>query len=512
MKKLFLAILSGLILGFSWPSIGNSILLFFGFIPLFVLEDIIFFSNESKKGRSIFLYSFISFFIFNVITTYWLCNATIFGGVFAFLVNATLMSSVIYCFHKIRLTTGERRISFISFVFLWISMEYLHLNWDFSWPWLTLGNGLVNFSSLIQWYDITGVLGGTLIILLINLLFYQIYLTKKLNNLVYIFFIFLLMFSFSFFSSGEINDNKLNVLVVQPNVDPYEEKFDIDFQDQINDFICLAESKMSHNIELLIGPETAIQEGLWEHQIEQSYSVNKFREMQNKFPDLNILIGATTYKIIQDYDVSSSTREMNNGLFYEIYNSAIFIPDSGDVKIYHKTKLVPGVEKIPFPLLFSWLSSLMVDLGGVSGSLGNSNILDKFDLDDFKALPLICYESVYGDLISEKHSDILCVITNDGWWGNTAGYKQHFLYSKLRAIEQRKSVIRSANTGISGVINPDGTVLRKTEWDQQVCFVSSVDINNKRTFYNHYGDYIGRIGSFVSLILILTVFVKSKIN
>ena len=511
MKKLFLAILSGLILGLSWPSIGNSILLFCGFIPLFILEDIISVSNESKKGRSIFLYSFISFLIFNVVTTYWVCNATIFGGIFAFLVNTTLMSLVVYCFHKIRLITGDR-LGFISFILLWISMEYLHLNWGFSWPWLTLGNGLANFSSLIQWYDITGVLGGTLVILLINLLFYQIYLTKKSKNLIYIFFIFLLMFSFSFVSSVEINDNKLNVLVVQPNIDPYKEKFDVDFQDQINEFIHLAESNLNHNVELLIGPETAIQEGLWEHQIEQSYSINKFREMQDKYPDLNILIGATTYKIIQDHAASSSTREMNNGLLYEIYNSAIFIPDSGDIKIYHKTKLVPGVEKIPFPFLFGWLSSLMVDLGGVSGSLGSSNILDVFDLDRLKVLPLICYESVYGDLISEKYSDIICIITNDGWWGNTAGYKQHFLYSKLRAIEQRKAVVRSANTGISGVINSHGKILIQTDWNQSVCFLSSIETNNNRTFYNHYGDYIGRIGSFVSLILVLTVFVKSKIN
>ena len=96
--------------------------------------------------------------------------------------------------------------------------------------------------------------------------------------------------------------------------------------------------------------------------------------------------------------------------------------------------------------------------------------------------PLICYESVYGEM-GLGRTNLLAIITNDGWWKKTAGYKQHFAYARLRAIEQRKTIIRSANTGISGVTNAKGEVLESTNWDEAVCISAEVNLNNKTTFY-----------------------------
>ena len=131
--------------------------------------------------------------------------------------------------------------------------------------------------------------------------------------------------------------------------------------------------------------------------------------------------------------------------------------------------------------MFNSFSALSVDLGGVSGSLGSQNSIESFKVSDFNLLPLICYESIYGDLNSNKVSNVLCIITNDGWWRNTKGYKQHFSYAKLRAIEQKRSIIRSANTGISAFISPNGDVSNVAGWDEQK-IKSQVETYNTVTF------------------------------
>ena len=201
----------------------------------------------------------------------------------------------------------------------------------------------------------------------------------------------------------------------------------------------------------------------------------------------------------------------NNNIFYDAYNSAIFIPDSGDVKVYHKTKLVPGVEKMPYPNMLDKLAELTVNLGGISGSLGSENTIRNFLINDKNIRPLICYESIYGEM-NYKNSDLITIITNDCWWKNSVGYKQHFSYARLRAIEQRKSIVRSANTGISGIIYANGEVLEKTNWDEAVCISANVNLNSKTTFYNRFGNYIGRISVFVSILLLIIASVNGRLR
>ena len=98
--------------------------------------------------------------------------------------------------------------------------------------------------------------------------------------------------------------------------------------------------------------------------------------------------------------------------------------------------------------------------------------------------------------------NLIAIITNDGWWKNTAGYKQHFAYARLRAIEQRKAIVRSANTGISGVIDEKGEVLQKSKWNEEVCFSTTIRTNDKVTFYAQFDDYIGRLSVFVAVLLL----------
>ncbi len=510
MNKLLLASLSGLLLAFSWPAIGLFPLVFIAFIPLLVLE------KNSENSKQVFGYSFLAFFLFNAITTYWVYHATLFGAIAAFFVNSTLMATAFWLFHKVKSLTSVR-LGYISFIMLWISMEYLHLNWDLSWPWLTLGNVFATFNSVVQWYEFTGFLGGSLWVILINLLLFRVY--QKEDKMKFIFFpilvllIPILISFYMYFNFEEEGNKSIDVLIVQPNVDPYVNKFTTGYQDQLADFINLAKIKLTKETQLLLAPETALLEGIWENKLEATYSLRVFRELQKEFPNLNILVGATTYKLF-DYEEqkTNTAREIGDeNIFYDAYNSAIFIADSGAIQVYHKTKLVPGAEKMPFPKLLDPLAKLAINLGGISGSLGRENYLNSFKVDKTIVSPLICYESIYGEM-ELGNTDLLAIITNDGWWKNTAGYKQHFQYSRLRAIEQRKSIIRSANTGISAVISSRGDVLKQSRWNEAVCLTATLYISEKATFYNHFGDYIGRLSVFISAILLIVSLVKSRLN
>ena len=514
MKNFLLAILSGILFSISWPVDGIVYFIFFAFTPLLYLNSK-FDKKEKSSALKFFFFSFIAFFIFNIITTYWVYFASPFGAIFAFVINSFLMSFVMLLFFysdKI----FSKRLAYFSLIVFWLTFEYLHLNWDLSWPWLTLGNCFSESLFLINWYQYTGVLGGTLWILFLNVLFYELIVLKKKKTIYFLFFFITIPFFISQILSNkkDIKNDTFNVVVVQPNVDPYLEKFTINFKDQLNDFIRLARTQVDTNTNLIVGPETALQEPIWESKVNYSESIIELKKLQLDFPKLNILLGATTYKLFKKSESKSSTARQfrNEDLWYDIYNSAIYIPNNQKISVYHKTKLVPGAEQIPFPALLNSFSSLSVDLGGVSGSLGRENTTESFEVDKFSLLPLICYESIYGDLNTAKFFDVMCIITNDGWWKNTAGYKQHFSYSKLRAIEQNRSIIRCANTGISAFISSQGEVLDIANWDEQKVLKSQVDIYNTVTFYNRYGDYLGRLSSFISSIFILMIFVKSKIQ
>ena len=165
------------------------------------------------------------------------------------------------------------------------------------------------------------------------------------------------------------------------------------------------------------------------------------------------------------------------------------------IELYHKAKLVPGVETLPSFL--SFMGKWFEDFGGISGTLGRDSERKVFISRDnyYKAAPIICYESIYSDYITEyirKGANILTIITNDGWWGNTPGYKQHMNYARLRAVETRKWIARSANTGISCFIDPLGNVIDPQPWDAAASIKLAVPVDSRQTFFVKHGDILSR--------------------
>jgi apolipoprotein N-acyltransferase len=521
MKKyqLFLSsILTGIILSLSWPANGLPILLFFGFIPLLFVEDYIYKNNK----KNIFFYSYTAFFVWNLLTTWWIYNSTLFGVISVVILNSLFMSVPFFAFHLTKKYTN-RNLGYLSLIVFWIAFEYFHLNWDLSWTWLNLGNGFASYPKYIQWYEYTGTSGGTFWILFANIFFYSLIIDllekRKLITKFMIKFCFALLliilpiiFSYFIYNNYKETKNYVNIVIVQPNIDPYNEKFNgMTSDEQIKRVISLAKSKTDSLTDFVVCPETAIPEGVWENRLEYSNSINRLKNFITIFPKLKIVTGLSSYKMFEKGEKKSSTARKYpyDDMYYDAYNSAIFLDSSKNIQIYHKSKLVLGVEKMPFPGILKFLDKFALDLGGTTGSLGIQKQRSNFIThpDSIKIAPVICYESVYGEFISKyikNGANLIFIITNDGWWGNTSGYKQHFQYARLRAVETRRSIVQSANTGTSGFINQRGDIIQSTQWWRPVAIKHKINTNSKITFFVRYGDYISKISVIISILLILT--------
>jgi apolipoprotein N-acyltransferase len=277
-------------------------------------------------------------------------------------------------------------------------------------------------------------------------------------------------------------------------------------------------SSIDDKTEYCIAPETALPDGIIEDEAESDMSIHTIRRTILPYPRLNFITGLTSFKIYRDEERKTITaRKLKEGEgYYDVFNSAMIVSGIDPVQIYHKSRLVPGVEKMPYPKIFGFLEKYAIDLGGTSGSLGTqSRRTNLIANDGTKIAPAICYESVYGDFLSgymRDTSEFIAVITNDGWWGNTPGYRQHMNYARLRAIEFRKDVARSANTGISCFINQRGDVVSRTGWWEEETLSGIVYKNKIITFYARHGDYLGFICAFLAGSVVIYLIVKRVIS
>lgn len=531
-RKVTLAIASGLLLSLGWTKLAPGLIVLVALLPLLFLEGNLYKHKDKNRSYHILPYTLLSFGIWNGLTVWWIWNAAPIGAIAAVIINTSLMSLVFWLFHLSKRLIHERA-SYFALLFLWIGFEYFHARWELNFPWLSLGNGLGRNIHFIQWYEYTGVLGGSFWILISNILLYKaihLYIKFQTTHAAVVHFaIWLLVIlipswiSFRMFNHYEESGETRDFVVVQPNIDPYNEKFSsMSMAEQVNKILRISQSQADSSVNYFIGPETALPEIIPIQRISRNASFLAIRDFMHQYPHANYLIGAQTRDFYPPDmpDLPVTARKIpNSENYYDNFNTALFIPPSGDFETYHKSKLVVGVEKMPFPKTMKFLEKLIINLGGTTGSLGIEKEAKVFTDDDgFKLAPIICYESIYGEYVNEyvrKGANYLVVITNDGWWGDTQGYKQHWRFSQIRAIETRRAVARSANTGISGFINQKGEILTRTDYWVEDCIRAELASNDKITVYVKYGDFIGRIFGFTSVLLILyliSLYIISKKN
>lgn len=539
-KSILLSIISGLLLALGWPTQGFAGLLFIAFIPLLIIEKQFTDAPFKFKGLRIFLLSFLTFITWNALSYSWLANAKpqidatpqeIQQAWFAYLmpviINSLMMSVVFMLFHLIRKKQGN----FFGYVFLpsiWIAFEKLHLNWDFSWPWLNLGNGFASYYKWIQWYDITGTFGGTLWIWVSNLLLFNAIITylergnkQKIKKYFVGFVVTILLpigFSYIIYYNYEEKGDEIEIAVIQPELNPYREKYTKSGQEIVDEIIQLGESIDLTTTDIVVTPETSfpgLGQIIWNNKENDPY-INQFRKWLAKYPNLVLIAGTDVALFTQSAEVPNITAiPVEPNVWANRYNSTIQLEDgNNDIVKYDKSKLVVGVEYFPYPnILKPILGDLMLNFGGSTNSLTKSEgaVVFKNHKNNAIVAPLICYESIYGEYTSEfvkKGANLITISTNDSWWGNTQGHKQLLDYARLRAIENRRSIARSANSGVSAFINQRGDIIKRIPYDTQGATKFELKLNTEETDYSYAGDLIARIALLISGILIAYYFVE----
>ena len=289
--------------------------------------------------------------------------------------------------------------------------------------------------------------------------------------------------------------------------------------EQVDRILSLAKEKTTTTTDFVIAPETAIPRGCVESELAYNYAIIEIKRFLKDYPNTTFIIGASTYinyPKSKENPTGTARPDPQTGGWYDAFNAALLIDHSPEIQIYHKSKLVLGVEKLPFASLLSPLEDFAINLGGTFGSLGTEKEAQIFENEKGNIAPVICYESIYGDYVKDyinKGADAIFIITNDGWWEDTPGYQQHLAYARLRSIETRRSIARSANTGISCIINQKGEVLNPTAWWEQDVVAATINLNHEKTVYTMYGDLLGRVSVFIAALLLLwsiSIYYKNK--
>ena len=501
-----------------------------GLLPLLVMDRI-----ATLTGmRHFWLWHYSAFVLWNAATTFWVCNATVGGGLFAIFANAFQMSLIFGIFRF-----SKRRFSgvlpYILLMTMWIAWERAYFDADISWPWLVLGNAFAASVKSVQWYEFTGTLGGSLWIWLSNLSIFGLLVALsdgswafKLNwkakaalttgILIILFAPFIV--SHVIFNGYEEKTDPLEVVIIQPNIDPYHKFEALPQEAQNRIFLNQAAGALKERKTdtaavdplLVLAPETFTNDVIANYP-DSGRTVRLFQSFLKDYPGVNILFGASSRTYIESSSRPSDTaRKIKDG-WKESHNSALMTDATGRTELCHKNKLVVGVEMMPYPAVFRKIDDM---LGGVMGRCIGQDSVSVLHVRsaDGTMIPVgcaICYESVYGEYYTgyvRKGAEVMTIITNDAWWGDTPGYRQHLRYASLRAIETRRSIARCANTGVSAFIDQRGVITETSKWWRPAVLQGCVNRNDGLTFFVRNGDIVGHVCTFVFLLLLAALLVR----
>ncbi len=514
-KNFINALLSGLLMALSWPTYGLSLLMFVAWVPLLMIEhEIQIEESILHKNWKIFGYSYLSFFLFNIIAIHWLWLVEV-NKVGAFvptiILNALLMSIFFMLYHWVKKNIGTIG-GLICLPLIWIIFEKMHLEWELNWPWLNLGNVFANDPKWVQWYSVTGALGGTFWVLIINILafyFLKVYRVSRERKYLYQLGLSLvlgigipLVLSYILYFQFEETGEEVEVLLLQPELDPYHEKYQKSPMQMAQQFTTMME-KAAPKTQLIVGPETALpgRGNVWFHAMNTDPIIGLVRA---SLPSENaVLITGMDVVEIVDKEGKDVNYDAQSNQYYKRYNAAVQIEAGGKSQMYIKSKLVPMVEYFSYQhLIMPLLGQSMMDFGGATSTLSRplEPIVFTHSKNRIKAAPTVCYESVFGEYTSKfvkKGANLITISTNDSWWQNSQGHKQLLAYARLRAIENRRYIARSANSGISAFIDPRGAIYAQLPYLYEGVLADKVQLLEKKTFYTENGDYLARIALLI---------------
>lgn len=512
------ALLAGLLLGTGFAGdFGLSVNLFFGFACLFVLHDKL--RARGATVGEVFRHGFTAFLLFNLLTTYWVTNTGFGAGFFAMLANSVLM-----CLPWLAMYWTSRRspgISVLAFAACWVAFEHFHYNWGLNWPWLTLGNGLANWPSVIQWYEVTGVLGGSVWILAGNYFAYTILSApaaapgsrfisyKKIAPFIAVVLVPVIGSLIRFHTYVAPAGETITVAAIQPNFEPHYEKFaDPRQSEPLDTFIRLSQAALADGpVDYLLFPETSFS-GLEEQTAPLSPAIRSLNAALTGLGADYLVTGFSGYYRFKPGETVSPAVRYSGAVAYEALNAAVQIRlGTDEFQTYRKGVFVPGAESFPFREYLPFMEPLVASVGGSVAGLGTQAERTPLVGERAKIAPVICYESVFGEYFTDyirEGAQAIFVMTNDGWWDNTAGHKQHLWYSSVRAIETRRAVVRAANVGACAFVDQRGEIISRTRYDQAGFLRGELLLNDAITPYVRFGDMVSRLALLLAGMILLT--------
>lgn len=539
-NKIIYSIFSGLLFAGAFPPMPVFFAAFFAFIPLFFVLE-----NEPTKKKWCYIY--LTFFIFHICSNWWISKQSENSDPYLFWAGIAidLAHPLFFMFPFLLSDLGKKifgQKNIFLFPIYWTLFEYLHSIGDLGYSWLSLAYTQYTNIAWFQILDIAGMWLPVFIITTINVLIYWLIVNARKDGKV----IYKQMFNTSYkkvtavviyllivlpmvygiivirnydYNKDLRNNQYANIALIQPNINPWE-KWNRNIEQvhkhlEIQDSIIKADGPM----DLCIWSETAIPFiSLW---VNDDALFPHFSYKNLEKSNTAILTGIARLHFWQPNEqrpVVYNYFNNDTNSPYSAYNSAILIREDGRKYYHNKAKLTPFAEGIPYVDYLSFAKDWLRWGVGISswtkGDKTDNLILENKD-KKCSIAPIICIESVYPDHVRkfvDAGTNIIAVITNDGWYDYTAGPEQHFIISAARAIENRRYVARCANTGVSGFISPIGKTISRAPQYKSTAISASIPIlpSENKTAYTQYGDYFPAVLSAVLLVCALVALIRKK--
>jgi apolipoprotein N-acyltransferase len=502
---IILPLLSGVLLGFSyptWPSVRLEPLAWVGLVPLLLSVE------HEIRFPPFFRKVWLATFITCLISLWWVSLATFTGGVLTIFVQSLFSTVPFVLFYLIKKRAGHRYALF-ALPFVWTGWEWAYMQQELSFGWLTFGNSQANLLWMVQYADITGVWGVSFWLVSFNvltlLLFRERACIRKTSLITAAMVLMIaapLGYAWYIFGNAGRDDGArtVRVTLVQPDIDPHQKWGGIGPDETMTRLFRLtARSLSTGRADLVLWPETAIPFSIRdpENLIYMSAvrsSVDRWNTpLLTGFPDRERAPHA-----IGSRDAAAGLRDDASDGTFRSYNASMLLqPGDSGVQIYHKMRLVPFGERVPFSEYLPFLERLSFSLSGImSWDRGrDAAVLSVRDSRGgaFRIANIICYESIFPGLVAEfvaRGAQLVTLVTNDGWYGTSYGPWQHAAIGRLRCIENRRSMARCANTGVTLFYDRFGRTIAETPWWESSVLTADVRLENGLSWYTLHPDLL----------------------
>lgn len=524
------------LLTLSWHSEDTSFLIFLAFIPVFYLIQSPPQSYNERLQAGILLV--LGMFFYAYFTIYWIRSVNFISHLILSLIAAVQFSMPL-ALTMIARTRMNNHVALGSILFAstWLLIEVLHDLNILGFPYFNIGQVLAAYPDLIQWYSLTGSVFGILWIFLVNYALFttvRLFANKNFSNHSIFLGVFpsVAIILIPIFCSIIIRErtkpepgDDFRILAVHTAADVYEYKYEVTPKVLLNDYINLTKQYLdSSAVDLVIWPENALTGDIWLPTADSVNAIETIRDELLSGTFASMITGAIASQIVNAPEPGS----YNPGILYDEnahvhfrrYNTALFIENDGDIVVKTKKRLVPFGEMIPRQKIFKPLVSILPNQAELKfSSKLNEFPVFRFRKNKVKTTTVICYSSVFSSLVadevSETDADFLVVILNEGWMKSRKAFLHFNWYSQTRAIENRRSLVKSSNEGSSSIISMHGKILNAITGPQAGAIYGKIKLNNQKTFFTrywaviHYGLVI-LCSAFISFVLVISLFNTKK--